>query len=294
MYDDRPEVETTAIVLTALYLRGAPHEQILSRRNWRKVESSLTKRVPRLEDSAESLRLEGLHAEALALETPGILAWAEDLRGESRSLTAVDTTYPLRWIQQLNDAAPPAVWLCGPIPSAQPMVSVVGSRQISRPIARFAADVGKEIARLGATVVSGNAVGCDYSAMKGAAQASGSVVGVLPHGAAFLGRRIEGVSYLSVCAPDEEFSRATAMERNALIYAAASFSVVVQCRFREGGTWHGAVEAQRRRLTRLIARNSPTDRGLRALIALGATPLDAPAELASALHHAGTPSTLFG
>jgi hypothetical protein len=64
-----------------------------------------------------------------------------------------------------------------------------------------------------------------------------------------------GVTVLSVCNPEEGFSTAAAMERNALIYAAASRSLVVESRFREGGTWHGATSAMRRRLTAMYHRD---------------------------------------
>lgn len=73
------------------------------------------------------------------------------------------------------------------------------------------------------------------------------------------------------------------MERNALIYAAADTSVVVHARLKEGGTWFGAVEAHRRRLTRLIVCDDRSFAGNRGLLALGATPLASPEALASAL-----------
>jgi predicted Rossmann fold nucleotide-binding protein DprA/Smf involved in DNA uptake len=73
------------------------------------------------------------------------------------------------------------------------------------------------------------------------------------------------------------------MERNALIYAIADAAVIVHARFKTGGTWHGAVEALRRRYTRLIVREDANNAAHRALIGLGAIPLRRPEQLAEAL-----------
>lgn len=73
--------------------------------------------------------------------------------------------------------------------------------------------------------------------------------------------------------PWATFGTAAAMERNQLIYAAADAAVLIQPRYRQGGTWHGAISAHRLRLCQLIV---PDDSGClasRTLIALGGTPL---------------------
>jgi hypothetical protein len=74
------------------------------------------------------------------------------------------------------------------------------------------------------------------------------------------------------------------MERNALIYAAADQTVVAHARFKVGGTWTGATDALRRRRTRLLIREDPTDPALRALICLGGRPLRQPSQLEDALN----------
>lgn len=62
------------------------------------------------------------------------------------------------------------------------------------------------------------------------------------------------------------------MERNSLIYLAGEYAVAIGARFGEGGTWHGAVTALRKRLTEVRV---PQDgsRASQALINLGAVPL---------------------
>jgi predicted Rossmann fold nucleotide-binding protein DprA/Smf involved in DNA uptake len=77
------------------------------------------------------------------------------------------------------------------------------------------------------------------------------------------------------------------MERNALLYALSELSIVCQARYREGGSWHGAVEASRRRLCRLAVRWAPGDPAARALVSLGAFPMSSAEDLELALAFEG-------
>jgi predicted Rossmann fold nucleotide-binding protein DprA/Smf involved in DNA uptake len=72
------------------------------------------------------------------------------------------------------------------------------------------------------------------------------------------------------------------MERNTLLYAFSEITVLAHARFKEGGSWHGAVNALRRRLTHLLV---PNDGQLahRALIALGAHPIPAAESIGASL-----------
>jgi hypothetical protein len=83
------------------------------------------------------------------------------------------------------------------------------------------------------------------------------------------------------------------MERNALIYAFAPYAVVCHARYKEGGTWHGAIDAQRRKLCRLIVRDIETP-AHRALISLGGIPIAHSHDLASAFVAPEAQQTLFG
>jgi predicted Rossmann fold nucleotide-binding protein DprA/Smf involved in DNA uptake len=155
----------------------------------------------------------------------------------------------------------------------------------------FAREAGEEAVSLGYGVVSGGAEGCDRAGTAGAGLAGGVTVTVLPCGLGW-SRPSEGLD-LSVCAPDEPFSTANAMERNALIYAASEAAVVAHSRFRAGGTWHGAADAVRRRLTTLLVREDPAP-GHRALVALGGVPLASPGDLSRAMEARGAQGSLFG
>jgi predicted Rossmann fold nucleotide-binding protein DprA/Smf involved in DNA uptake len=260
------------------------------------LASTLRRQDPELESVARVVRSDGFSHEAVVLDTPGVLSWAEAMMDAGKVITAMAPEYPSRWLRALSSAAPPALWRSGPLSDPERRagaIAVVGSRHISTAVRRFAREVGQAAATHGMSLYSGNAVGCDEEAMRGAASQGGRVVGILPHGIERLGRRVPGAEYWSVCSPDEEFSRATAMERNVLIYASAASTVVVHSRFREGGTWHGAIEAHRRKLTRLVARQDERDAGNRALIALGAIPLGRADELLGALESDGGQPFLF-
>ena len=78
---------TLEVALAALYLRGAPRPYDLKRSRWSMVERSLRLRSATTSPSAEALRSDGFWAEALVLDEPGLLEWAEDKVGSGSVLT---------------------------------------------------------------------------------------------------------------------------------------------------------------------------------------------------------------
>lgn len=133
-------------------------------------------------------------------------------------------------------------------------------------------------------------MGCDRAALSASVDVGGSSTVLAPFGSAqFPKYPPDRQTWLSICPPGETFSRARAMERNALIYAAGEATVIGQSKFRRGGTWHGAVAALRSRSGRLLIRrpsksdSEDTKLAARALVALGASYLDSPANLAERL-----------
>lgn len=225
------------------------------------------------------LRDAGLIEEAAALATPGLLTWVEGRA--ARVLTPMGTAYPNAWRQRLGEMAPPALWRRGELPEGK-LIGIVGSREVGRTEAVFARACGAMAVRAEFGVVSGGAQGCDTFGAKGAQSAGGQVMRLLPCGLDQTRRPEAGD--LSLAPPGEPFTSALAMERNALIYAAAEATVVVHARFRQGGTWHGAADALRRRLGPILVREMPEDRAFRALVALGARPLAAATDLETALN----------
>jgi predicted Rossmann fold nucleotide-binding protein DprA/Smf involved in DNA uptake len=109
------------------------------------------------------------------------------------------------------------------------------------------------------------------------------VVEILPYGLGGQASPPPFTTRLSVCGPEDLFSAASAMERNALIYAFGQATVVCHARFRVGGTWHGATDALRRRLGPVLV-PSDGEPAHRALIALGAIPFGDPSELPALLN----------
>ncbi|MBX7134534.1 MAG: DNA-processing protein DprA [Fimbriimonadaceae bacterium] len=273
------------VVLAALYLPGGPRRGVVARSAWPAVCRVLRQEAVPFGRAAEVLRRNGLWGEAVVLGEPGLVAWAEEACARGRVLTAASPFYPSCWLSRLGASAPPALWRRGALPSV-PFVGVVGSRILSPPARRFAADVGREAVRLGLAVVSGGAAGADRAAVRAAyaeARLAGrdAVLEILPCGLGVAEPRLG--SALSLSPWEEPFLASRAMERNLLIYALADATVIVDARLRQGGTWHGAVSAMRRLKPRLLVRHDPSSAAYRALVALGAEPLLHPQALAAAL-----------
>ena len=256
-------------VLAALYLRGAPHGQPLSRRRWGLVRDALLSETPPLGSVSKTLKEQGLWDESLAVEAPAALDWGLQQVESGRALTVANSSYPERWTAVLGAWAPPAVWMVGR-PSSAPPVSVVGSRELSAPERAFARKLGRRLMAAGRCLVSGGAIGADTETARGAllSGAEGRMTLILPYGTNLV-RSENDVCLLSVCEPDAPFSTGQAMERNALIYAFSPLTVVVKARYRTGGTWFGASDALRRRLTRLAVRAADSDKAVDALCRLG-------------------------
>ena len=279
-----PDNRVAGVVLAALYLRGIFRQHDPPAKSWPLVVEALRKDNSSIENVSDCLRKERFSQEAAILQSHGLLSRAEELVCSERVLTACDPKYPQRWIRALGSSSPPAFWRCGEIP-AGPFLTVVGSRRIGSAIRVFARDCARVGAELGFSIASGGAAGCDSEAAKGALSAQKDaplLLEVLPCG---LKRRRTSTNScaLSLCEPWTEFSVAAAMERNQLLYAISDFAIIAQARFKEGGTWKGAIEANRRKLCRLIVRNNPRDKACRALLALGATPLANPEDLDKAM-----------
>ena len=277
------------MALVALYLRGAPRPADPPRRAWPETLAALRREGGR--DPARALRAAGMDLPATLLESGALLDWADGVVESGAALTPVAEGYPLRWLEALGALAPPALWRSGATPSL-PWVGAVGSRVVSEGVAAYMADVGERTAAIGRGLVSGGAVGCDAAAEAAALRAGGAVLRILPHG---LGRRADeedGAVQVALAAPDEPFSRALAMERNALIYAAADATVVGHARMRQGGTWHGATDALRRRLGRVLVRPDDST-AARALRSLGAEAMEDPADLDALLAQGPSQKPLF-
>lgn len=272
------------VSMAALYLRGIPRGVSVPKKRRLLIESAVRRLNPDIPHLAEAFGDEGLWLESTVLQQPGILGLAEGLLESEQVLTSACTGYPTRWLEVLGASAPPALWRRGDMPEGR-CHAIVGSRQIGKPVATFARKAARAVIDAGGVVVSGAAAGADRAAAAGAETA---LIEIVPHGLDFQSPRPGAV--LSLAAPNEEFSTGLAMERNALIYASSDTALVIALRLKEGGTWVGATNALRQRLTTVLVRDHD-DPAVTALVALGAHRLGRPEDLVT---HEFAVSSLFG
>lgn len=177
-----------------------------------------------------------------------------------RVVASVDEDYP-ESLSALGRAAPPLLYAYGELSLLEELhLGIVGSRDVVPAGAEVAKAAARSAVGHGHGVVSGAAKGVDQLAMRAALDAGGTAVGVLAdslHRAvrdAEL-RRLIGDGRLCLCSPfkpDAGFSVANAMGRNKLIYAVSAATLVVASDRDKGGTWAGAIEALRRRVTPVL------------------------------------------
>ncbi len=277
-----------------------------SPRRWAQVEFALRESLVGLFEIEDRLRKLGFWEEASVLAEPNRISAAENAVMGGFCLTALGDYYPANWRKVLGSAAPPAVWCFTGLraefgglaafeqgANASGRTSLVGSRTISQGGQERARAMGATISQARHLFCSGGAPGTDRAGIGGFLETSEiPAIEILPFGIEFGGsqnsasfedghfrRRLESgsVVQLSVCHPKERFSARRAMQRNALIYSFADQAVVISPHFRRGGTWHGAVDALRRNLSRVFVAADGLP-GSEALMQLGAIPLQLTAD----------------
>ena len=154
-------------------------------------------------------------------------------------VTRVTKGYPTVLWEKLGEETPGCLWYKGDLSLlSQPMVALVGSRDLMARNAQFARKVGRQAARQGYVLVSGNARGADQEAQNACLQAGGKVICVL---ADSLSKKpqMPNVLYLSEEGYGCDFSSQRAISRNRIIHALAERTFVAQSSLRMGGTWDG-------------------------------------------------------
>lgn len=213
-------------------------------------------------------------------------------RWHSRALWVVsraDREYPRRLKARLREDSPPILYGCGdPAILNTGGLAVVGSRKVDDVLLSYTMEVGRVAASAGRTVVSGGARGVDRAAMRGALEAGGRVVGVLPDRLERASLERENRNHLlagqlvlvSPYDPTAGFNVGHAMERNKLIYSLAEAALVVNSDLGKGGTWAGAVEQlEKLRLVPVFVRSEgPASAGLDGLMKKGALPWPSPVD----------------
>jgi len=234
-------------------------------------------------------------ADAGDLERAAALARALERRGV-RALLREEDGYP-EGLRDLPDA-PRVVFVRGRLPVRGRAVAVVGSRAASPYGAAQAARLAADLARLGYAVVSGLARGIDGAAHRGALEAGGASVAVLPGGLDAVTPRHHEALAEALCARGGLLSeraggpppwRATFVERNRLIAALASATVVVEAAARSGAL---STAAAARRLGRPVLAfpgdvDRETSRGTHGLLRGGALLCEGAGDVVRALEAAG-------
>ncbi len=165
-------------------------------------------------------------------------------------VTRSDPDYPARLKKHLKNSSPPLFFGCG---NRQLLnrggLAVVGSRNAAPGDLDFARRLGGDAAAEGCSIISGGARGIDESAMSGALEKEGTVVGVLAdrllaaatsakYRPALMARNLVLVSPFN---PETGFDVGNAMARNKYVYCLADAAVIVHSGTK-GGTWSGALE----------------------------------------------------
>lgn len=137
----------------------------------------------------------------------------------------------------------------------QSAIGICGSRDASEDALEWASRFGEEAAKRGILVVSGYARGVDRQAHKGALEAGGRTIAVLPEGIEHFSVRRELASLIeidknflavSMFEPDAPWKAWRAMERNKLIVGLSEGLFVVEAR-ETGGTINAALECVKQR-----------------------------------------------
>lgn len=157
-------------------------------------------------------------------------------------VTRVSDGYPLLLRKRLGLDSPGVLWAKGDLSLlAEPMVALVGSRDIQEKNRAFAEEVGRQAALQGYVLVSGNARGADRAAQNACLASGGRVVSVVADELAKQSVR-ENVLYLSEDGYNEPFSAQRALSRNRCIHALGTRTFVAQVSLKAGGTWDGTVK----------------------------------------------------
>lgn len=184
-------------------------------------------------------------------------------------VTQRDPSYPQRIAECLGEEAPACLWAKGDLSLLNgEMVALVGSRALKLQNQRFAEEVGRQAARQGYTLVSGNARGADSAAQEACLAAGGKVISVVADSLARKRER-KGLLYLSEEGFDQSFSALRALSRNRVIHAMGKLTFVAQCAREHGGTWSGTVKNLRSGWSRVLVFEDGSE-AVQSLIAMGA------------------------
>ena len=163
-------------------------------------------------------------------------------RGGCVPLSRISEEYPVTVHNRLGAEAPGCLWAKGNLDLlTKPAVALVGSREIGEENLNFAREAGRQAARQGYVLVSGNARGADRAAQESCLASGGEVICVV---ADELERHMprKNMLYISEDGFDLAFSAQRALSRNRIIHCMGLRTFVAQASYQRGGTWDGTVK----------------------------------------------------
>jgi len=174
-------------------------------------------------------------------------------------VTRVSEEYPLHLRKRLGLDSPSVLWARGDFSLLQqPMIALVGSRELREENWRFAAEVGRQATLQGYVLVSGNARGADRTAQESCLSAGGKVISVVADELWKQPLR-DNVLYLSEDDYEEAFSAQRALSRNRVIHALGIVTFVAQSSLHTGGSWDGTVKNLQHRWSDVYGFNDGSD-----------------------------------
>lgn len=198
-------------------------------------------------------------------------------------VTRADATYPKALKSNLGRSCPPLFYYTGNLKLAeQKCIGFTGSRNVNSNDIIFTKKVTSTINSLGYAVVSGGAKGVDTISVQTSIQNGNNAIIYLADSMVKKIRDRQTISNIqngslllfSSVKPDLDFTTATAMMRNRYIYAQSVGTVVVRSNYKKGGTWNGAIDSLKHKITPVFCWNNLEYKGNQELIKLKAIPID--------------------
>ena len=187
-------------------------------------------------------------------------------------ISRLDARFPRRLREQLGPRCPAALFCRGDLALlTRQCISVVGSRQLEKPGAAFAAQAGRLAAREGFALCSGDAMGADRTAQEACLAAGGSAF-IFPATELVYCPQRRNVLYAAEGGFELGFSAQRALSRNRLIHAMGEKTLVAQTGYGKGGTWSGSLDNLQHEYSPLFVFDDGSD-GAEALCARGASPV---------------------
>lgn len=187
-------------------------------------------------------------------------------------VSRISAQYPFILRKKLGVDCPGCLWMKGdPALLQKPAISLVGSRALRAENAAFAREVGRQAARQGYVLISGNAKGADQTAQNACLEAGGQVISIIADSLSDYSAD-DRILYISEDGFDLPFSGLRALSRNRLIHAMGQITLVAQCNFEKGGTWEGTKNNLKKSYSPVFCFQDGS-RGIEALINRGAMPI---------------------